>query len=149
AGGRPRGRNRALSTRHLRAPDYIGEPAPKCVDCGSVVQPCRHPANQRETHRGLYGSSITVCNACGRHTPHCTRSASSGGTVQTKYEQQSGRPATRLKGPVAVWRNLEEGATYAFPLKDPWGDVAQPLLEDRTWEVVGVMTDSKYVSDVY
>ena len=58
--------------------------------------------------------------------------------------------AKKLKYPVAVWYNSEEGQYYGFPLgaKDPWGGDVVPKIDWQTWEFKGVIPAGLPVDDV-
>jgi hypothetical protein len=68
--------------------------------------------------------------------------------MQTAYAPQKSKERSRLKIPVAVWRNAVEGADYAFPLKDPWGGVTYPLIRQHEWKFEGVLPAGTPVSNV-
>ena len=56
----------------------------------------------------------------------------------------------KTKYDVAIWRNLEAGETYAFPLgvKDSWGQDVVPLIDNAGWEFKCTLPKGQPVTDV-
>lgn len=52
--------------KNLLGPQFIGDGAPSCADCGEKV-PCPHPKSERTTNSFLGNNPppITTCNWCG------------------------------------------------------------------------------------
>jgi hypothetical protein len=57
---------------------------------------------------------------------------------------------TKLKYPLNVWRNIEDGINYGFPVgaKDPWGGEVVPLFQNQTWEYWGQLPAEQKVKNV-
>jgi hypothetical protein len=56
--------------------------------------------------------------------------------------------ASKLKVAVAVWRNRRDNHSYAFPLTDPWGGRAYPVIDDGDWVFECVLPPGTSVTDV-
>lgn len=56
----------------------------------------------------------------------------------------------KTKFDLAVWRNAEDGETYAFPIgaKDVLGGVIYPVLGNKAWTYQGTMPKGCPVTDV-
>jgi len=57
--------------------------------------------------------------------------------------------ASSLKVAVAVWRNQKDKHSYAFPLTDPWGGPAFPVMDDGDWMFECVLPPGTSATDVH
>jgi hypothetical protein len=56
----------------------------------------------------------------------------------------------KTKYDLAIWQNMNDGETYAFPLGaiDSWGEVAYPALNDITWIYKGTLPKGVLIADM-